>query len=569
MNPAFELLPEIIVDPSREEEAAEGIRELYRVYVFNEMQGKGFFEEEMEKENLLDLKVSVARRYVREIREKGKAQVAMPYVCKNEPCVYVLRPWQDILIPDGTVELQSSRVIFWRRWMNEAEVRAKEQDGWDPAWIEAVVQTKGKMSNWAVNEADGPVKIVGGTKYTAVTMPESESIEVVYGFVRKVDEDGVTCICRTVFSPHLTKGSNEETDFVAEHAEMDYAHGQYPFRELKRENLGPGIEETRGVPEIAGTWQSEEKNQRDMLFNRSQIETMPPMGVPKLGGLDYRLGPTAQIPVSARDMELFKPLLDFKGHPQLAIELLNYLQQRTDNYFGRVSENVPAFRVQTKQEKSFYDFACFWEEIFMMMFSLQLQYDRAKIARICGVEEEALQKLDAASVLDELDVSIEFDVRELDPDYLTKKLEILHTKILPADRGGVVDFSAMTEFELRALDPIMARKFTQNRQAASQKMYRDVEFQVMKMFQGSEAEYVENDPAAGTKLQFLQTIIGSNPKYIMAGIGDPMRQAPPQDQRFAALLQNYQQNLQQSVVQDQNKEVGRIGVKPVGASAGV
>jgi len=37
-----------------------------------------------------------------------------------------------------------------------------------------------------------------------------------------------------------------------------------------------------------------------------------------------------------------------------------------------------------------------------------------------------------------------------------------------------------------------------------------------------------------------------------------------QDERFQALLENYAKNLQMGVDQQQNKQVGRIGVKPVG-----
>jgi len=105
---------------------------------------------------------------------------------------------------------------------------------------------------------------------------------------------------------------------------------------------------------------------------------------------------------------------------------------------------------------------------------------------------------------------------------------------------------------LRMLDPRLAAKVVMDKGAASQKVYRDTELQVMKMALGNEAEYVENDPTAQMKMQFLQTIIGSNPKY---------QQWLQGDQRFAGLVKNYTANLQQSVVQQQNKLVGRLGVK--------
>jgi hypothetical protein len=79
------------------------------------------------------------------------------------------------------------------------------------------------------------------------------------------------------------------------------------------------------------------------------------------------------------------------------------------------------------------------------------------------------------------------------------------------------------------------------------------------MMLGNEANYVENDPSAGTKLQYLQDIIGKNPKA---------QQSMQQDKHFRALLDNYVKNLQMSVSQQQNKHIGRTGVTPVSQQAG-
>ena len=76
------------------------------------------------------------------------------------------------------------------------------------------------------------------------------------------------------------------------------------------------------------------------------------------------------------------------------------------------------------------------------------------------------------------------------------------------------------------------------------------------MMLGFEAQYADasNDPTAPTKLQFLQQLMQSNPK---------VQALMQQDERFKALLENYVKNLQLGVSQQENKIVGRIGVKPV------
>jgi hypothetical protein len=78
------------------------------------------------------------------------------------------------------------------------------------------------------------------------------------------------------------------------------------------------------------------------------------------------------------------------------------------------------------------------------------------------------------------------------------------------------------------------------------------------MMLGNEANYVENDPTAQTKLQYLQDIMGKNPKA---------KQQMQGDEHFRALLENYVKNLQMSISQQQNKQIGRTGVTPVGQQA--
>ena len=94
--------------------------------------------------------------------------------------------------------------------------------------------------------------------------------------------------------------------------------------------------------------------------------------------------------------------------------------------------------------------------------------------------------------------------------------------------------------------------------AASQKMYNDVKRDIAQMLLGFEASYADasNDPAAGSKMQMAQEIAGSNPRVQQAMEGDEM---------FQQLMKRYMENLQMGVMQQQNKQIGRIGTKPMQA----
>jgi len=559
-----------IRDPNQEEAGVALLQEVYRMFVTEMLKDKGFFPDELEKEDVVQLKASTAKRCLKELRETGETTVPMAYVVKNHPLVWVMQPYLEVLTARGTMMLQQSRAIFWRRWLTEAEVESKKVEGWDPDWCEEVKKTKGNIASWAgalgATSLTGPsTKTVGNTTFLKISEENNPLIEVVYAFVKKVDEDGVTGVWQTVFSPHITKkpgakaqvieeGSGQEVagDFYATHELLDYAHGRYPFVELKRENIGRALIDTRSVAEIAGTWQDEEKNQRDMLFNRAQWDTLPPVRVPSLGGADYRLGPGAQVPMKRSDtmeaINLGAP------PPQLALELVQMLRLQKDDYFGQFNDQVNQAKTGAKQSKAQRDFFSFWGEVLLHMFALTLQYNPGEIVKVTGME--TLGQLDPFEVMEQLQIGLEFDIQELNPDYLMRKLEAIHDRVLPADAGGVIDRAALTNLELRMLDPRLAAKVVMDRGQASQQVYRDTELQVMKMALGNEAEYTENDPTAPMKLSALQSIVQTNPKY---------QQWLQSDQRFQELMKNYTGNLQMSIEQQQNKMVGRIGVKPIGA----
>jgi len=554
--PDFKGLADGIMDPTQDEASAAAIQSIYRLYVVQALQGKGFYDQELNDDKLMSLKPSLARRYVRELRESGETVVPIPYVMRNEPLVWVGKPYQEILAARGTMKLQQARAIFWRRWMTSAELDSKRADGWNEDWIDATLKTQGNISSWAgalgATSLTGPsTKTVGSTTYLKVTEENNPLIEVVYGYVKKVDEDGVTGVYETIFSPHVTH--NPEThakDFCASHQLIDYAHGQYPFVEFKRENIGRALTDVRSVPEIASTWQNEVKQQRDMLYNRAQWDTLPAIAVPKLGGVDYKIGPGAQVPLG-KNQDITAINLNAPS-PQLSVELVQMITLMRDDYFGQFNQEVHPAKIAVKQEKAADDYYTFWGAVLTMVFALELQYNPDEITKVTG--NPALANLDPFLVIDDLNVRLEFDVKDLNPDYLMTKLDTFNNKIVPADVTGSIDRGALTAYEARAMDPLLAQQLIQDKRSASQKVFEDVQKNLGNMMLGFEANYVENDPTAPMKLQFLQQLMQNNPN--VQGLAK-------KDARFKQLLELYAKNLQMSVDQQQNKQVGRIGVKPM------
>ena len=146
---------------------------------------------------------------------------------------------------------------------------------------------------------------------------------------------------------------------------------------------------------------------------------------------------------------------------------------------------------------------------------------------------------------------LKYDVRELDTEYVDKKLATISQYVIPQDAGGVLDRNKLIGMVTKAISPDIAEELIIDQATASQKMYTDVKTDIGLMMLGNEANYVENDPAAKTKMQYAQDIVSRNPKAQSALQGDEV---------FQQLFENYSKNLQMSIMQEENKTVGRIGV---------
>jgi hypothetical protein len=368
-------------------------------------------------------------------------------------------------------------------------------------------------------------------------------IEVIYAYTRQIDESGNLCMYYTIFCP------NAKGDLYLKHDKLAYAHNKYPFVELRREHIRKSIMESRGVPELLVTEQAELKAQHDAVRDRTAIETMPPILIKKrIQGIN-RIGPALQLPVTSPDDYRFMD--PPRGSPNLAELIIAQVEKNVANYFGLTHEQVPPQKTQMLQQMSVDGWLNSWAEVYTQLLQLSLQYmPSEELQRITGVNVN----LGATDIANQFDFEVKFDVRDMDNEYVMKKLQSISQFVLPLDSGGTVDRNKLVAKLVEAISPDISKEIILDQQSASQKMYNDVQNDIVKMLMGIEPQYTENDPAAGTKMQYLQDIAGKSPK---------VQQMAQSDQMTAALMQNYQKNLQMSIMQQQNKQIGRTGVTPV------
>jgi hypothetical protein len=512
----FAKLVNAIQDPSKEEYAISLVRDY-----------------------LKDMKVKDLRKFVKQMRETGVGEMPEQYLSKNLPVVEALKPFDEICFPPETTDLQKARIIFRRQYMTEVELRSTAKiAGWTPEWVEAVANNLG--NHYYFND---PNLVPTTTMLNSNIMRGDNLCEIVWAYYRQLDNDDVPAIYYTVFSPRVGEGLYGKQDI------LNYAHGEYPFTEFRRERHRRAVSESRGIPEINKTEQDEVKAQHDAIRDRTAFEVVPPIKVVKRIGALNRIAPAQILPVSNKDdyTWLDRP----SGDANMAFQVIAQVEQNLGNYYGyAVGESIDPTKIQMLKQLQVDHWLSFWTKVFGQMFSLCLQFmPEEQIVRITNTP----LKQGLSDIHSQYDFNVRFDVRDTDPEFVQKKLEAIIKTVVPLDSGGIIDRNKLVKLVIESISPDAARELVIDQATASQKLYKDVVSDIGLMMLGNEAQYIEGDPAASSKLQFAQQVLQKNPKA---------QQALQGDQIFQILFQNYMKQLQFSIDQEKNAQIGRIGVSP-------
>lgn len=490
-------------------------------------------------QNTFGMTKKEAGKFLRDIGKEGVGTIFESYVAKNLPVVAALKPYDEVAVPPETLELQDARVVFRRTFMTEFELRATAQaEAWDEEFVEEACGTQGKTAFYALSNLVPVSESVAGTLNRMDNL-----IEVVYAYTKQITEDGTPCVHYTIFCPNVRE------DCYAKHEMLDYGHGEYPFVVFRRENVRRALCETRGIPEISYTDQEEIKAQHDSSRDRTAFETLPPMMVKKRGGTMNRIGPGVLLPVQTTDDYKFMP--PPAGSPNLAFNLIQKVEEKNSAYYGLYNAAIPQIKTQVQQQYNVNKFLNACSDMYKQMFSLCLQYMSPDlIERITGTRLD----VSPSDAHDQYDFAVKFDTRELDVDWNIEKLKAISSFVLPMDSVGSIDRSKLIQRIVESISPDAARDLLVSPQNASQKTYDDMQTNVAKMLMGIEPAYPENDPQAQQKMQAMQEIISKSQRA---------QQFLSSDQQVQAIFQNYQKSLQMSLMQQQNKVIGRTGVSPV------
>lgn len=542
------MLVQIMHDPTLDEESANLIRGLWSLFCL--AQSPGLFQSEIG-----ELSMSKAKKVLNDLRDKGEVRMSVPYLMRNNPVVVALKPGEDVFVPVETVDLERARWICRLDWLTAVELKAKVlTENWDEAWVEKVLESTPKNDISFGSSIGLGVSMGISATGLGVDLRDRRNMHPVLWFYRRcIDAEGVEGVWCTIASPSVySKRYNGCPDF-AKNELLNYAHGEYPFKAYRQERPDRKLVESRGVPEICSTWQRETKAQRDACFDRTSLSVLPPFKAPeRYKGKVYRLKPGGIVWTSRPDELQY--MESPTGNMREALELMREIAMDTNRYFGRRAMGVDPNDAQLKQQDLVDEFLLFWMDVMGQVLALMEQFmsddDWIKIAG------DTAPARDWETIQRRYAYMMKFDVREMGADYLTMKLEALTKMVLPMDSAGVIDRSKLVQLIMAQIDPQIAQAIMTDQAAASQKLFNQVTDDFSKMMNGFESMPVEKDPTAGRQLEYAQQIIGANPKA---------QQQLQGDQNFQALAKKWMENRQFSVQQEQNAQIGKIGVNGMGA----
>jgi hypothetical protein len=520
------MLPALIIDPSRETQAAEALGLLYQ---------------DVRKERLV--------KVVRDLREQGTARFPRPYLVRDRPVITALAPNEDLFIDPEATCLQEAAGIYRREFLTETTLRERQvSHGWDKDWIATMLRTqRGNVTA----DFDGQLFRRNQGKWNSQVTNPDRLFEVVHGFRRLGDDDGVPGIYCTVFSPNLVQDGE-----FAKHELFDYDHGEYPFVHYAREVRSRQLDDARGYGEIGGTWQAQIKNEWDSRIDRANISTLPPYYYPE-GSAPDEWGPGVGVPTSRPDEYGF---LSTPKYDRGSEEVQMNVRAFADEYFGHSAEEGKQVDMGITRQ----DLANLWmgynADVDMQGLQLMQQFMPDQLYfRVVGSNKGKGMHVSREEIQGQFDVSITFNVDDMDPAKVSEKLGALE-KALAMDITGRIDRDEALTVVFEMIDPNMGERLLRDPQEASQSEIEDEDLVFTKMRAGVGTDVKETGQAYQLRLQRLENLLQMN---------QGAQQQLDGDESFRKLLEN---RVQQLKFQIHNhgiaQQAGRLGGMPANQQMG-
>lgn len=498
-------LPRLILDATREKQAASGLAVLYP-----------------------DVQTAKLLQLVRDLRKNGTAQIVRPYEVQNRPVLRALVPNEDVFINPEATDINQAQ-IHERELLTETQLRSRERShGWDPKFIELMLSTqRGRASMDFTNRTT--------TQSRGLMQPLAVErlYEVAHTYRIQADDEGVPGIHYTCWSPGLPEQ-------FALHTLLPYDHGEMPFLHVGTEKRSRLLDDARGYGELGNTWQNQIKTEWDSRIDRAAIATLPPSHYPP-GEAPDAWGPGVQIPTNRPDDYGF---LEAPRYDVGSREVEESVRDFADEFFARRHpEKDNTYRDAQAQHRLNRFLACCGNIDGQVLQLMQQFMPDDFYYRIVGDAKGKPIHATREEIQGKFDVAVSFDLALLDPVLRKEKLEAME-RGMQLDANGRTDRDEAMTLYWEIVDPSMGERLLRAPQDAAQAEIDDEDAVFSKIFAGLNVD-IRKGQAYQLRLQRLQNIMQTNQLAQLRYAKDEQFK-DAMDRRFEQL--NFQLQQQQNAV---------------------
>ncbi len=483
---------------------------------------------EMLQGSFPDLSKKRAKKAIKDLREKGNAEIPLARQTVDCPVVYSCSPDGEVMFPSYISDPQRAPYMFWRTFLTSQELEKKvTNEGWDRKWVDyAIENLRGKDSMYLDGE-----KVKTQTRLPITD--DNDLVMVVYAYQRLIDEeDGSEGIYCTVFHP--------QSDGYAKH-ELLNGYDDYPFVVTRLANDQKRMYEVQTFSDILRGPQMQIKTERDSRIDRASLATLPPIMHPA-GRPPSDWGPGRRVPYRRLGEISFGPI---PPRDDGSVESEMSMRAQADRAIGLDLTNPLSTARQQYYIGKFLDHV---KDVLTMAWKLYQRMGPDEIFfQVTGNPNP--QVMTKGSPDENYSIMVSFDSLSSDPETSETQLKNM-VSLVQLDRNGILDINKILEFAASSINPIFADYVLQPVEEAQQKVAKNVTDDLAKIFSGIEVPAQPN--GAQIAMQMVQ-----------AYVQQPDVAARAQsDEAFATRLQKYMAQYQFQLQQAQNAEIGRIGTTP-------
>jgi len=484
-----------------------------------------------------------ARKMVKELRETNQAEYPCPYLRRDQPVLVAYRLWEDIFPPVNLSDPKRAPYYFLREWLTETELRTRiVTHRYTEEFVTEALKHDGTTGFQIYQRAGGQLEAEEVSEQTRED--RRGRFEVWTALFWAVTEDNIPGLYYQTFHTQVDAGAHERRL-------LEYLHGEYPLTWFSREYHTSRLLESRGIPELLAGEQMTQKLLVDSFNDHVSLTTVPPVMEPdRASAKRLVIGPLKRIKYKRSPDEVqFMKTMPYPAANQVAF---TESKQRVDEYFGRLTAQVPPTLAQIHMQHEAALFLASLTDALTQMLQLCQQFiGDDELALICGEDGVPIAR-SRAEIQGKFRVELSFDPRHLDMEYLRTISEVIKNLIVPLDTQNTVLRDELVRFLFSAINPWLASKTLAPVQGAQQNEI-DEEKRNAALMQGNyEPEQAAEGQNFQLRLETLLNVAESDPEYVP-------KLTPVAREIFDARLKH----LYHQVQQQQNALTGRAVGAPV------